>query len=163
MNRYRRTDDIPSENQPGDAARRHVDAPLTLDELDAAYRATTYVAGVDHTTIELRIDKTHAALDRLMAAANACEWAYVTAWNPRSTATPHDVNRAQQQRLERKLEERGIRFFRGTSRPDDGTPGEESVLAFIGHDEAAELGRAMGQNAIVQGRAGSEAELAWLR
>lgn len=126
---------------------------------EGPYLATSYEAGKG---ISIRIGERCGALEEELERRGCTEWAYITAWNPRSVPLSEEVNRDAQARLEKELEARGIGFLPGASRPDDASPPEPSVLAFLPRDEAAELGRAFCQNAIVVGRLGSPAELLWL-
>ncbi|HLV60176.1 MAG TPA: DUF3293 domain-containing protein [Fredinandcohnia sp.] len=136
--------------------------PSARRRWEAAYRATTYVAQDGETTLEIRVGAKTPALDERLRARGAREWAYITAYNPRSIPLSPAANEAAQARLEMELEARGVAFLRGASRPDDGSAPEASVLAFLPHEEAILLGRAFGQNAIVVGALGGPAELLWL-
>lgn len=136
--------------------------PSARSTWETAYRATTYVAWQGDEAIEIRIGARTPALDSLLRSRGADGWAYLTAYNPRSIPLSPEANEAAQERLELELRARGVEFFRGASRPDDGSAPEASVLAFLPCEEAAELGRAFGQNAIVVGRVGEPAELLWL-
>lgn len=131
--------------------------------LDSAYRATTYAVELPSGRYAIRIGERHPVLDELATSFGAREWAYVTAWNPRSVQQTKERNEARNAMLESALDDLGTRWFRGTSEPDDGSAGEESLLAFIGRKEAESLGRRFDQNAIVVGEVGKEAELVWLR
>lgn len=122
------------------------------------YLATTYAAG----EFEVRIGEPCPALDEELRRRGAEAWAYLTAWNPRSEPLSREVNEDAQARLEKELRARGVDFLRGASRPDDDSAPEPSVLAFLPREEAARLGRAFCQNAIVVGAPGSPAELLWL-
>ena len=136
--------------------------PSARTRWEAAYRATTYVAYDGDEAIEIRIGAPTPALDPRLCARGADSWAYLTAYNPRSIPLSREANEAAQARLELELRARGVEFLRGASRPDDGSPPEVSVLAFLPREEAEVLGRAFGQNAIVVGRVGEPAELVWL-
>lgn len=133
--------------------------PSMRSRWEAPYLATTYEA---EGGIEIRVGQRCPALDEALRRRRAREWAYITAWNPRSVCLSPEVNRDAQARLEKELEARHIEFLPGASRPDDGSPPEPSVLAFLPRAEATELGRAFCQNAIVVGERGGVAELLWL-
>lgn len=131
--------------------------------LDAAYRRTTYRAFLPDGPCDFRIDAEAQRLQRLLAEYEATQWAYVTAFNPRSRTLSPDLNDARQAELEARLLTSGAVFFGGTSLPDDGTPGERSVLALIELPAASALATTFDQNAIVAGRLGAMPTLVWLR
>ncbi|AKU92641.1 hypothetical protein AKJ08_3028 [Vulgatibacter incomptus] len=127
------------------------------------YRTTTFVAFDGERRIEIRIGDHHRTdLDKILDARGAKEWAYVTAWNPRSVEASREGNDAAQERLRQALRAEGIDFLEGMSEPADGSPGEASLLAFIVQERAAAMGRAFVQNAIVVGAMDEPAELLWL-
>lgn len=131
--------------------------------LDRAYRATTYAATVGDHTVRIRIDSLNPKADEALDLAEGETWAVLTAWNPASQQRPKEENDAAQERLRAALRQEGVRFFEGMSEPDDGHPGEASLLAVLPQERAAELGRAFGQNAIVVGGGRwRKAELVWL-
>lgn len=138
------------------------EALLERVRLDIAYQATTYVAYDGDERIEIRVRASNSpALHHLLKAHDAEWWAYITAWNPGSVPTPADENAAAQERLRELLRGEGIPFFEGMSEPDDGTPGEGSLLALIDRERALEIGRQFGQSAIVVGSYGWRSWLLW--
>lgn len=161
--------DIGTEDERRERVRRAVRVflrahrPTPRKKWEPLYRATTYVAQDGEETIEIRIGSRHPRLDALLRARGVESWAYLTAHNPRSIALSPEANEAAQARLEIELRARGVDFLRGASRPDDESAPEASVLAFLPREEAEELGRAFGQNAIVAGHVGGAAELVWLQ
>lgn len=122
--------------------------------LERAYRRTTYRAGARR----LRIGEPVPALDAHEA------WAYLTAWNPGARQRPDAENERAMDALRERLRATGLAFHEGAAESDDGSwPPEPSLLVLgIAPDEAAALGRAFGQVAIVVGRRGGVAELLWL-
>ena len=128
--------------------------------LENAYRATTYTASVP---LLLRVGQRSVLLDAVLEEWKVEEWAYLTAWNPRSVPRPLAENNAAQDELVAALRARGLAVFHGVGVGDDGDwPPEPSVLALgIGRDDALALARKHGQAAILVGRRGGPAELAW--
>ena len=136
---------------------------LTMEvRFDNLYRATSFGAREGASEVRIRIGEHAAGIDQLAEAHGAQEWAYVTAWNPRSEARSREENDAAQERLRQTLRGEGGSFLEGMSEPDDGSAGEASLLSFIDRDRAAAIARAFGQNAIVVGERGKAAELLWL-
>ena len=131
--------------------------------LGAAYCAASYYVDGPAGRFVLRIGANIADVDRLAAAHEVNAWAYITAYNPGSVATPRERNEARQQELEHAVAEAKYRFSRGESQADDGAwEAEPSLLIFgIGEPEAAMLGRRFQQAAIVYGERGGPARLVW--
>lgn len=128
--------------------------------LEQAYRRTTYGAGL---SLRLRVGEPHPFLDEMLSFRGLEEYAYVTAWNPRSEALDEEENATRQDALRRRLRERGWHFLEGVARADDGVWEEESLLVMgIPRAEALALGREWGQHAMLVGRRGGAPELAWL-
>lgn len=134
--------------------------------LERAYRETTYVVFVPGGgAIGLHPGQRSRALDRLLARAGVRSWAFITAWNPGSRPVPAWRNRYRQDRMFHLLLTSGCIVLPGAGIPagDDWAP-EESVLACgLPPGTARRVARAFGQNAIVAGRRGRPAELAWVR
>lgn len=131
---------------------------MTREELEAAYRATTYETTVAGEKIALRIDEPSMQLDR----AQIGEWVFITAWNPRSRECSPAENERRQQALVALLKARGKHFEPGRGVPAPGSKwdAEESFLVWpVGRAEAQELRERFDQNAVVWGRAGHPAEL----
>jgi len=142
---------------------------VTYDELarqfrlDAAYLGTTYAAQDGEKKYELRVGRAVPyGFDSLLEDKTSLHWAYITAWNPRSVQKSQEENEAAQDRLRAELQASGLSFLEGMSEPDDGSPGEASLLVFVDRERAEALGRAYNQNAIVVGSGRSRPELVWL-
>jgi len=133
-------------------------------ELRAAYESTRFVAHGPGGDLDILIGRNLPELDRLLTEEGATEWAYISAWNPRSEPTPAEVNSATQIELEAELSTAGYRFFPGEGVPADSAwPPEASVLVLgINRAAAIAVGRRYGQNAIVVGAKGQAAELLFL-
>jgi hypothetical protein len=120
-------------------------------ELIAAYQRTEYRVRDGVHAFVLRIEEPSPLLQACHAAHRVQCSAFLTAWNPRSTPTPPDLNRAAMARLERELDALGLRWLRGEGiDPAGDWPGEPSLLA-LGLDRSAAivLARRFAQNAIV--------------
>jgi hypothetical protein len=133
----------------------------TRAKFEPLYRATTYRVDIPEGRIDIRVGQTHPTLDALLAQLGVTDWAFVTAWNPRSTPSSAETNSLSQQRLIRAIRESGLVFFEGKGIPDDpGWSAERSVwIAGISRREAAILGARFNQNAVLVGTVGEEAEL----
>jgi hypothetical protein len=134
------------------------------NHLAAAYQATTYVVDAPDGPLSLRVGRTHADLDRLLARHGVTSWAFVTAYNPGSIRLDDTANRARQRQLEEAARALGKAVLPGRGVGDDGTwPPEESLLVLgISEPEAVSLGRRFGQAAVVCGETGAPARLAWI-
>lgn len=131
----------------------------SLSELRAAYRATDYV--VFEPRIVIRIDRRSIRLDRLLALRGATEWAFVSAWNPRSVPTSAARNRRQQNRLLRQLRAARFEALPGSGRPRNAIWDPEPSFLVLGvkRSEAVRIARQYGQLAIVVGKLGEPAKL----
>jgi hypothetical protein len=128
-----------------------VDELTGNNDLLAAYVAAHYRVTGTPTPFVLHVGQRSAELASVhLANAVNCS-AFITAWNPRSVAQSQDVNRAAQRLLETQLATMGLRFLAGIGEDPAGAwPGEPSVLVLgISPSEAARIGRAFGQVAIV--------------
>ena len=132
-------------------------------DLEQAYRQTTYVALTPHGELHIRIGEPHHELDALLASHDAEEWAYITAWNPKSERLTDKENRARQRQLEDELHQAGYAVFAGRGVPhnDDWDPEESLLVAGIPRQHAVDFGMRYDQNAIVYGRSSGLAELVW--
>jgi Protein of unknown function (DUF3293) len=135
-------------------------APLVANEaqssrvlaaLIAAYRATHYCVNGGAPSFLLKVDEYSADLEECQRAHGVSCSAFLTAWNPWSRATAHEVNHAAQRELATLLAARGYRTLDGLGVDPTGQwEGEESFLVLgIGCDEAIELGRQFRQNGIL--------------
>lgn len=128
------------------------------EALDAAYRGTTYRVG----KLELRIGEQHPWLDHLLANRGLVHYAYLTAANPASRPLPAAENAQRMDALEEELS--GFVFLRGAAHADDGAWEPEPSLLVLGLslEDASEIGRRYGQNAILVGMRGGSPTLVWL-
>lgn len=136
---------------------------MSQQDLEKAYRRTTYVALTSRGELRTRVGRPHPELDQLLVENNAETWAYITAWNPKSEPLGEQENHARQEKLEEELRDAGYAFFQGQGTADNGEwPPEDSVLVVgIPRQEAVSIGVRYAQNAIVYGRLGEAAVLVW--
>lgn len=134
------------------------------ETLQVAYVDTTYRVLVNRKPIDVRIGAANAALDRLLEACDAQNWAFVSAHNPRSQPLPAADNARRDARLKALLDGQESEYLDAIALPDDpGWPPETGVF-IIGMDDraAAALGKRFGQLAVVCGVRGGAPYLVWL-
>ena len=132
-------------------------------ELEAAYRATSYVVDGPTGRFAVRVGAVSPEADALTATQHVATWAYLTAYNAGSVPAPAEVNLARQRELEQAVAAAGFPFFRGEGKGDDDAwPPEPSLLVLgIREEDAAALARRFGQAAFVFGERGGVARLVW--
>jgi hypothetical protein len=88
----------------------------------------------------------------------------VTAWNPAGRRRSLAANRAAQRRLQQRLRAWGIKGWPAVARDPKGLwPDEHGVLLFgVAPAQAAQLGRALGQRAVLLVGADAVPRLLWL-
>ena len=133
--------------------------------LEPAYRRTLYRVFVPGGAIDLQIGHRCPALDRLLAASGYDRWAFLTAWNPRSTPLPVWRNAMRSRHLARTLRALGWRFLPGLGvSQEPGWRPEVSMLVLgMPAARALRIARGFGQYAIVAGRRGGRGHLLWCR
>lgn len=126
-----------------------------------AYRSTRFEASTPTGLVVIRIDQIHPQLDKILVELEGEEWAFITAWNPLSSALPLDENRLRNREMESFLRSREYRFYPGRGIPaDSGWEPEESFLVIaLSRESAVGIGRRFGQNAVVWGTRGGAAVL----
>jgi hypothetical protein len=129
----------------------------------AAYIETTYWVSSQPQPIGLRIGCKSAELERMLAAHRVSQWAFVTAWNPRSQLRSHWYNLGREQALLSEVSRRGLRWLPGLAAGDRSDWPAEPALFLLGMSraEARRLGRRFRQNAVVVGELGRVAQLVW--
>lgn len=133
-------------------------------ELLASYKNADYVVfGHQRGSPDLviRIDRVNPALDELLAHNEAASAAFVTACNPRGEKKTYEENEAAAAALRASPALIGYAWFKGEGRdPERRWPAEPSLLIVgIPRKEAAQLGEALNQNAIVFVEKGGKPEL----
>lgn len=130
-------------------------------QLDAAYRATTYIAYLPENTLTLRVDEPCRELDRLLESSGCSTWAFISACNPGSRRLNEMENSARHARLIETVNELGLQWHEGKGLAD--TPGwlpEASLLILgISRSDALVLASQFGQNAILFGTPGKAPQL----
>jgi hypothetical protein len=132
-------------------------------DLLAAYVQTTYWVSSQPQPIGLRIGQKSALLARLLAARQVSQWAFVTAWNPRSQLRSDWYNIGRENALLREVCRRGLQWLPGLAAGDGSDwPAEPAMLVLgISRAEARRVGRRFRQNAVVVGERGGVAQLVW--
>ena len=134
------------------------------DALRRAYQATDYRVSGAAGPFSIRCGESCGPLDALLAAAKAESWAVITASNPRSVRLADAENRRRHEALVDAVRRRGLAHHPAIGVGDDGSWPAEHGLLVLGIDaaEAVALGRAFEQLAVVVGRRGGQARLAWI-
>lgn len=126
-----------------------------------AYRSTRFEASTQMGLAVIRIDQVNPELDRLLVELEGEEWAFITAWNPLSSALPLEENRVRNREMESLLRSNGYRFYPGRGIPADSIwdPEESFLVIGMSRESAVGIGREFGQNAVVWGARGEAAVL----
>lgn len=132
-------------------------------ELEWAYKATDFVVEDDETNIVIRIGQMNSKLDNLLAKREIENWAFITAFNPRSEQLTDEENADRHSELLAVTKAGDYEFLNGYGRgPVGDWPPEKSLLIFnVDREAAKKIGKRFGQNAIVAGRIGDFPELVW--
>ena len=132
--------------------------------LARAYREAIYRVETPRGPLDLAIDRLAPELDRLLEAAGARCWAYVTAANPGSIRLDDRANERRVLRLDLEIARRGWRALAGASLDPTGAwPPEPSRLVLdVAEDDARDLAHRFGQKAFVAGVLGAPARLCWV-
>lgn len=132
------------------------------DEMDAAYRATTYTvylpSGNGGTkNMELRVGHHSAALDQLLGHLHCEEWAFISAANPGSRRLPEAVNAERHRQLHDTVRRLNLPYFAGSGIPDSPDwPAEPSLMVLgVSLKQAQNIASRFGQRAILAGTRGS--------
>jgi len=133
--------------------------------LEAAYRATRYRLASAGGPIVLEVGARAPALDRLLAAAGARRWAWLTAVNPGARQLGAAENAARLAALDAELARGGRAALPGVAVDLAGAwPDEESRLVLdLDVGTARALAERFGQVAFLAGEAGAEVRLEWTR
>jgi hypothetical protein len=130
---------------------------MISNELLQAYLNTNYQ--VQELDIKIRIAQIDENLERMLVELNVQEWAFITAYNPRSVLLSDDENSKRHQELKNDVS--SLTFFEGQGVGEDPAWKPEKSLLILGlsRQSAKEMGLKYGQNAIVIGEKGMSAEL----
>lgn len=134
------------------------------NELDAAYRATSYQVFLPGGHADLRIDQPNAVLGAWLEAAGCASFAIITAHNPGGQMIDPAKNAERQSQLECALLEGNYEPYAGENVPDDaGVPSEESCfIPDITLADACALAEDFGQNALICGGIDAIPRLVWI-
>lgn len=139
------------------------------EELMAVYNATKYIIYPDDSIeeLEIRIDKTNREIDNLLELIDedtVFGWAFISASNPFSVETSDEDNKQSFKRLEDLVTANYLKHYVGFGQGQDGWADEKSIfIVGISEKEATELGKELGQNAIIIGAKGSKARVKWVQ
>jgi hypothetical protein len=107
----------------------------------------------------LRIGARNRELDRLLRRHGRRDWAFITAWNPRSRPLPDWRNEQRQRRLTRLFP---LALMGAGIGEDPAWPAEQSLCVLgLAVGRARRIARLFGQNAVVVGTRGGVARLIW--
>jgi hypothetical protein len=142
----------------------HSNVSGARSDLDAAYRATRYVAESAQGDIVIRIDLPTPELDQLLVAQNYTAWAFISACNPGSQLLPEHENAQRHTQLLAAVKTLGLLSLLGHGVPDhpDWPPEVSLLILGIPLEQALKLAVNFGQNAIVAGVAGLPARLCYV-
>lgn len=134
---------------------------LPTPKLEDAYLNTSYWVEEVNRSFKIRVGKSNPQLENLLTTYGATSWAYITAYNPRSVSLTAEENERRHAQLLQQAQGLGCRTISGHGVGDDGMwPPEKSLFILeIEREEARELGRRFGQNAIIYGKRGGTPEL----
>lgn len=146
-------------------ARRDMIEPiLTRLSLRGVYEATDFwVDDAPDGAFKIRCGELSPAVDRLLTESGLNDWTYITACNPRSQQLSDEENQRRMHDLEGRLNALPCSLYHGRGVGTFGAwPPEPSLLALgLSEDQALALGKEFEQAAIVVGRRGEVARLAW--
>jgi hypothetical protein len=134
------------------------------NELDAAFRATSYRVFLPVGVVELRIDQPNEVLKSWLTESGSSTFAIITAHNPESQQLDAARNAERQSQLECELLEGNYEPYACENHPDDpDAPFEESCFVpDIQLEDARALAEDFEQNAIVHGGADGIPHLIWI-
>jgi len=133
------------------------------NELDAAYRATSYRVFLPGGHADLRIDQPDAVLGKWLGKHGCASFAIISAHNPGGQVVEPATNAERQSQLECELLEGNYEPYAGENIPDADGPVEESCFVpDITSEDACALAGDFGQNAIVCGGADGIPHLVWI-
>lgn len=137
---------------------------FSLASLDAAYRATSYVAHLPEADEVLRVDGFSAPLDAYLQKMSVREWALISACNPGSKLLSDSRNRQRHQALIKAVNEQSYQWLPAEGIPDEpGWKPELSLIIFgIDLQNACALAAKFEQIALLAGAQGQPARLIYL-
>lgn len=128
-----------------------------MSNLREAYKGTKFT--VFDSPIVIKISKTCQPLDDLLAEHKASEWAFITAWNPRSDVLTDAENHQRHLQLKEKVRDYYTLEGEGIGVDPAWKPERSWLIIGISKERAVGIGRDFKQNAIVYGTLNEPAEL----
>jgi hypothetical protein len=128
-----------------------------MSHLKEAYCNTRFT--LFELPFEIKVGQLCPALDELLQKHGVKDWAYITAWNPRSKSLSEKENEDRQEDLKAMLKDYRLLEGEGIGADTSWPPERSALVLGIPKAEAANIGRKFEQNAIVVGRLGQTAEL----
>ncbi len=123
-------------------------------QLLKAYQETIYQ--VLYPPIAIQIGIPNPALDAFLIQHNSINWAFVTAWNPRSKQLSIQENNQRHEELIKLIKKVGYSCFfgKGIGKDASWTPEVSLLVLNIEIKAAIAIGQYFDQNAIVVGESG---------
>ena len=122
-----------------------------------AYKTTRYTVYAPSMVIEL--SKTCQPLDDILVVHKASEWAFITAWNPRSDVLTDVENHQRHLQLKEMVRDYYTLEGEGIGVNPAWKPERSWLIIGISKERAVGIGRDFEQNAIVYGTLNEPAEL----
>src|SRR5687767_9994874 len=135
--------------------------PLPDPQLELLYREARYVVEDGNVKLIIRLGDQNAPLNEFLREQGVDTWAFMTAYNPRSTPLTDAENEARQANLIAQLEDAGYTFLEGYGTGDDWDPEPSLFVLDISRRKAVSIAAEHGQHAILWGQADGPAELVW--
>ena len=126
-------------------------------ELIEVYKNTRFTVFVP--SIEFKIEEVNQSIENLLNDNNSDTWAYITAFNPNSEIIPDKENNQRFQQLIKYLDEYKTYIGEGIGEDPAWVPEKSILVLGISLEEASRIGKYFGQNDIVFGKKGREAQL----
>jgi hypothetical protein len=119
-------------------------------ELLESYESANYHVDASPSFI-LKIGKYSPELHSMYDASHKKRAAFITAYNPASVELSNEENKERNRELEEKIQALHLDYIHGEGKCDESKwSGEESFLVLgINQEDAIQLGKEFGQNAIV--------------
>src|SRR3954463_531688 len=116
---------------------------MSSEELEEAYKSTSYCVEARGEIIRLRVGLHNPQFDHFLGLSGASQWAFVTAFNPRSTKLTEHENQQRHESLAKLLKEKGYNFVPCNGVDDDNEwPTERGyVILEINRAEAEQIAK----------------------
>jgi hypothetical protein len=133
-------------------------------ELRAAYSSNSYCVEISGREIKLRVGEITGEFDAILRTRGVSEWAFITAFNPRSIKLTDKENKERDEQLGTTLREHGYSALFCRTVDDDGEWPIEQGYVVLGIDrhDAENLARRFEQHAILVGSVGNAPQLVML-